>query len=966
MTRWTLNIILCLVLLGTQLPAQAGLSGQQLAWHWDEQTRESARQATLALAIWLEDDSTDPRQWQARVEANRLALVAVARRVPPGQVALADGLFAWFIQSRSPGFEADGLTLPWNGELEGLLRPVPQAGRLARIQALMALEAPAVWSELRRRLEAAPAAASPTGIDELLDEVGQGTADTVPASPVDIDGEIEAYWQALMRSAPPPDPTTPEHPEAELAAADASVSAAGAIASNAPDSENAALRADDIQGGETFEVSDGIDPAASLDPPEPSSLARAQADRVIARMAADDPEEARRILIDIIRAEAALEWSSGLRLPAVWGLLHALAEATALANPEAVAGELVTQLADYNSDTGRDLRLIDTDLPVVLALLEDAAIQLAAAEPAAVAVALGLLSDAYARLALFAGDAEFYLDQPVRDDLRSAIAACTVDPELVGPLPRSLFEDCLARLAAQMGEPLGRVELVGDSGGPFSSVFLQREMGLVSWQRVAYLDGHLNWLLGANCSTPDWQNPLEWSLLAHYLSRWVAQRPVFFDSPRWRDAVDTFERQAQLQREASILYIDCLSGLGSERLDPVTRLIDRHQQVLITLDQALQDAEASFYAEVTRPQADIDLDSDSAQLTRYRPEGLAIGPCEETEVCGVTAQLSVSRALLGEFPNAFLLADQLELGELDLCYQDIRWEDRQARSVPNNDPRVANYFGHLSFDLVGSFERSGQTQTVFRHRLRSTEPRHYLFASSAPELLEMDCPNALAGQPIASQLAEDHLGLVPDRLTYFVSQPTTAQAELLANWDQGAEWRDWFVTGGRVEKIVISDGAELAVEVDAELDRLARQRDRELSARLLSRLNPSQSAPDALTAAMSAVADNTALIRRVLEIHYPRVIRQDSIIRGLLTGEGGLLNRDRVRQLGDSEIVLGDIATLGRARLDRLREHWSGLPIELRESGQVSPELDFAAEQLAYLRRLSRSWLERDESSPDP
>jgi len=230
----------------------------------------------------------------------------------------------------------------------------------------------------------------------------------------------------------------------------------------------------------------------------------------------------------------------------------------------------------------------------------------------------------------------------------------------------------------------------------------------------------------------------------------------------------------------------------------------------------------------------------------------------------------------------------------------------------------------------------------------------------------MDCPNALAGQPIASQLAEDHLGLVPDRLTYFVSQPTTAQAELLANWDQGAEWRDWFVTGGRVEKIVISDGAELAVEVDAELDRLARQRDRELSARLLSRLNPSQSAPDALTAAMSAVADNTALIRRVLEIHYPRVIRQDSIIRGLLTGEGGLLNRDRVRQLGDSEIVLGDIATLGRARLDRLREHWSGLPIELRESGQVSPELDFAAEQLAYLRRLSRSWLERDESSPDP
>lgn len=966
MTRWTLNIIVCLVLFGVQMPLRAGLSEQQLAWHWDEQTRESARHATLALAIWLEDESADPRQWQARVEANRLALEAAARRVPAEQVALADGLFAWFIQSRSPGFEVDGLALPWRGELEGLLRPVPQAGRLARMHRLMAFEAPAIWSELRRRLEAAPAAIL-TGIDPLPEEAIQSDTEQTVEPVIDIDGDIEAYWQALMVPAPVPSPPASEHPEIELAASDAESRVDGEI----PGDELAERLSDGSEARDTSEPGDGVAPPAILEPPEPpeppppSPFARAQAERVAAWSAAEDAVARRRILIDIIRAQAALDWSSGLRLSAVWSLLHALAETTALAEPESLANELVAQLAEYNSDSGRDLRLIDTDLPVVLALLEDAAIQLAS-DPVGLVPALELLSDVYARLALFTGDAEFYLDQPVRDDLRSAIRACTVDPELVGPLPRSLFEDCLARLAAQMGEPLGRVELVGDSGGPFSSIFLQREMGLISWQRVSYLDGHLNWLLGASCSPPAWQNPLEWSLLADYLSRWVAQRPVFFDSPRWRDAVDVFERQAQAQREASILFIDCLSGMGSERLDPVTRLIDRHQQALATLDDALQVAQAAFYAEVTRPQADIDLDSDSTQLTRYRPEGLTIGPCAETEVCGVTAQLPVSRALLSEFPNAFLLADQLRLGQLDLCYQDIRWEDRQARSVPNNDPRVANYFGYLSFDLVGTFERSGQTQTVFRHRLRSTEARHYLFASSAPEVLELACPNAMAGQPIASELVEDHLGLVPNRLTYFVSQPTTARAELLANWDQGAEWRDWFVTGGRVEKFVLSEGVELAVEVDAELDRLARQRDRALSARMLSRLNPAQSVPDALTAAMAEVAENTALMRRVLEIHYPRVIRQDPIIRGLLTGEGGLLNRDRVRQLGDTELVFGEVVALGRTRLDRLREHWSGLPVELRESGQVSPELVFAAERLAYLRRLSRSWLERAESSPDP
>jgi len=930
MTRWTLKIVACLILVSAQLPVRAGLSEEQLAWHWDEQTRDSARQATLALAIWLEDDSADPRQWQARVEANRLALVAAARRVPPDQLALADGLFAWLIQSRSRGLDDEPLTLPWVGDLDALLRPTPEAGRLARMQALMALEAPAVWSGLRRRLEAAPASA-PAEIDQLIPAPGQEVDEPTAEPVIDIDGEIAAYWQSLMRPAPPHGSSGVEHPETELAASEASANAK-------------------------------VEP---LEPPAPSPFAQAQAERIEAWNAAEDAEQRGRIVVDIIRAQAAMDWSSGRRLSAVWGFLHALAEASALAQPEAVAGELSVQLAEYNSELGGQLRLIDTDLPLVLALLEDAATQLASVSPSRLP-ALGLLSDAYARLALFADDAAFYLDQPVRDEVSSAVSACTVDPDLVGPLPRSQFEDCLERLAGQMGNSLGRVELVGDSRGPFSSVFLQREMGLISWQRVAYLDGHLNWLLGANCSPPEWQSPLEWSLLAHYLSRWVAQRPLFFESTRWREAVDGFERQTEAQRESSLLFIDCLSGLGSERLDPVLRLIDRHRQALLDLDDALKAAEAAFYAEVTRPQADIDLDSDSTQLTSYRPDGLTIGPCEEAEVCGIAAQLPVSRALLNEFPNAFLLADQLKLGQLELCYRNVRWEDRQARSPSNNDPRVANYYGHLGFDLVGTFDRSGQTQSVFRHRLRSTEPRHYLFASSAPEVLESACPNAMAGQPIASQLAEDHRGLVPNRLTYFVSQPTTAQAELLANWDQGAEWRDWFVTGGRVEKIVISNGDELAVEVDSELDRLARQRDRELSARLLRRLNPTQSEPDALAQAMSGVAENTALLRRVLEIHYPRVIRQNTIIRGLLAGEGGLLNRDRVRQLGDSEIVFADMVGLGQTRLDRLRQHWSELPVELRESGQVSPELDFAAERLAYLRRLSRGWLERDESLPDP
>jgi len=933
MTLRTRKLITGALLALLSASVQAGLTEEQLAWHWDPETREQATQATLALAIWLDDEPTDFSQWRDRVTAQRLALAAAAQRVPADQALLADGMFASLMQARMSALPiaAEPMAVPTVDGLAGLLRPERQAGRLARMQRLMAFVAPRVWSDLREGLAAAAKAES--------------ESETETDVAIDVDAEIDAFWRSVLL---PPEVTIP-HPETELG-------------------RTMPAETDEPDAGASDQAPaiDEIEENQEQDLPQASEAARQQASRLLQVFLQAPPELAHWIDVQLLRDDAELAWSEGRQLAAIWMLLHALAEVAVREDPQAIAAELTALLETFGADPGRTLREIDTDLPVVLALLEDAALQLVPDPPNRNAALLEL-GDAYARLALFAGDASFYMDQPVREDVRAAMDACSIDPALVGPLPREVFERCLERLVGLMGEALGREELVGDGDGPFSDLFLRREMSLVSWQRVAYLDGHLNWLLAASCEPPAWQNPLEWSLLAHYLGRWVAQRPVFFDSPRWREAVDRFEQQAAAQREATVQFIDCLTGLGSERLDPVQRLIDRHSQALDRLSEAIDSAEAEFYAAATRPSADIDLDGDAAQPTNYRPEGLTIGPCEGAEVCGVRAQLSVSRALLGGFPNAFLLADQLRIGQLDLCYENVRWVDRQARPTRSQDPRVANYEGHLSFDLIGTFERSGESEVVFRQRLRAAEATPYLFASSDPEVLEMSCPDALAGQPIPSRLPDDHLGLVPDRLTYFVSQPTTAEAELLANWDRGAEWRDWFVTGDRVERLENSDGLLLAGEVEAELDRLSRQLEREISGRLLSRLSLADPSPDPLSSAMATVAENTALLRRILEIHYPRVIRHDQGIRSSLTGESGLLNRDRVRQLTDSASRLSEAAALGRARLEAFRMRWLALPIELREFGQVSPELDFAAERLTELRQLSRSWLGASaESLPDP
>lgn len=659
------------------------------------------------------------------------------------------------------------------------------------------------------------------------------------------------------------------------------------------------------------------------------------------------------------QAESAAAWRRGDDLPALWFLMEALVLRLPL--QDAGASDPPLDLIQAMIDAGEARqRGVDEAFPVVLAQLQDAAAYLAAQPPAPDLAAPELL-DAYFRLALFVPDAAFYLNQPVREHLSEALTECQADPDLVGPLPRQLFDQCPDRIFGLLTEGLDSDELVGGAEGPFAPEFLRREMTLVSWQRARYLDGHLNWELQAGCQAPDWVNPLEWSILVHYLSTWVPQRPVFFGTARWQEAVENLLEGAAERAEARMAWLDCISGHGGQRRDPVSRLVRVQARALNELEAALQSAYAEFLAEQTRPGADVDLSAGVDQVTAYRPEGLSVLPCSGGQTCGARVELPVSRALLGLFPNTYLLADQLGMGRLGLCYDAVHWVDREMQSARPQDPLVANYFGRLSFELVGTFEDGGGVETVFRQRLTSTERSHYLFAAASDELLELECPLSLSGQPVASHLPRERRGLVPDRLTYFVSTPVTADGKLAANWDRGAEWRDWFLTGNRIEVLETPRPAILEARVKAELDALAARRERRIASRLLAAAET-----DYLGAAMAAVADNSALLRRVLEIHYPRLLRHDTALRSALVGSRGLLGRDHVRQFRDAGQPLTTLAAEGRSRLTALQALWEDLPDTLREQGQRPPETDVALSQLLELRALTRSSAAVVESSPEP
>src|SRR5699024_4150584 len=181
-------------------------------------------------------------------------------------------------------------------------------------------------------------------------------------------------------------------------------------------------------GGEAAGVADYWAPMlAELDAAEDdAAVAHAgdQARRVRALAAADSALERARIHDQILQAQARRAWETGRLLDALWFAFEGLAR---LLPANESAGEMAADwagwLAAVAGEHSRSLRLIDFDLPVVLALLGDAADALATPERS-LQPAVAALADSYARLTLFAPDLAFYLDQPVREGVRRVISIC--------------------------------------------------------------------------------------------------------------------------------------------------------------------------------------------------------------------------------------------------------------------------------------------------------------------------------------------------------------------------------------------------------------------------------------------------------------------------------------------------------------------------------------------------------------
>jgi len=586
---------------------------------------------------------------------------------------------------------------------------------------------------------------------------------------------------------------------------------------------------------------------------------------------------------------------------------------------------------------------VDPRINTGLATVFDAVQYLQSSSPEATRLASlrGQVADVISQLVLQIPALDYYFDQPVRERIAvvtdGCIAIVAQRDSGAGRLSRAQFEDCLERLVAMANSEVSRAELAGDPDGPFGRDQLRRELMLTPWQRVNYVLGYLHDQHPTGCTLPEQPlpNPLEWSNLATLLT-WLAQQsPVYFQTPENEARLLEMRQSGKALLDAWVQQVDCISAAGGGLNDPVSRGLADYRRELDQLVAGLREAELEFRAARLRPGADVVLHGDADQRTAFRSEELQIVPCSNRRICEMSGTLETTRALIGLFPDPYLIADQAGMGRVEICYDNVQWINRRSEPVRPDDPHVANYYGQLSFDLVGRFRENGAVTNVFGFTYVTPAEHHYLFAAADQEVLEDSCPTEWVGSRIVTPMVtRQGPRIVPDRLTYLAAARTLPSQLINANWNRNEEWRDRFVTGLDVTPLEFPPDLSIRDRVNQHLQALYQAEQSSLyNALFRPAPRADGSASDSLSVQLEELTAGKALLRSYMNLFYPQFMVDSSEIRAALEGQGSLLERSVLQRFREANVAVSSINQTGLERLGQFRALWNRQPETVLRSG---------------------------------
>jgi len=622
---------------------------------------------------------------------------------------------------------------------------------------------------------------------------------------------------------------------------------------------------------------------------------------------------------------------------------------------------LVSELPAISALHAVDFASVDPRLNTVMnishSLLRD--IALSEDTPVDVAAARILLADVVAQLALLIPDMAFYFDTPVRSKIIEEVNICisiavNLDDDNIANMTRNQFDACMTTLLQLADSEIRLAELSGNINGPFTADTLRRELSVAPWQRINYGIGYLHDRYSTACQAPanSLPNPLEWAVLATTMAWFAETAPVYFQTPENEVRLAAMRTVGEQLVMSLAEQTGCLAESGAGINDPISRGMADYELALRALESGINSAEADFRDQHLRPESDARLDSDATQGTGYRPDNLVIEPCNKQAVCEMSGSLSTTRALIGLFPDEYLIAEQTGMGQIEICYRNMEWVKRRSELVRPDDENVANYFGHLGFDLVGRYIEKDQASEIFGFRFTSPQEQHYLFAQTSDEVLSDSCPVEWVGSRVVTPLREKRNGIVPNRLTYLAAARKLPSRLLQNNWDRGAEWRDWFVTGIGVTPLEVPPAADISTRLNQHLQSLYQAEQTEIYQRLLlPNIRNSQGDEISLFSETSDVSISKSLMRMQMMLFYPQSLTAKDDIRRSIIGDDGLLEGRTLHRLREQNIALTSVGDIARQRLDNLRNAWVKQPEAIRRQGSTSASLTHALTRINILYR---------------
>ena len=210
------------------------------------------------------------------------------------------------------------------------------------------------------------------------------------------------------------------------------------------------------------------------------------------------------------------------------------------------------------------------------------------------------------------------------------------------------------------------------------------------------------------------------------------------------------------------------------------------------------------------------------------------------------------------------------------------------------------------------------------------------------------------GSRIITPLRENRMGIVPDRLTYLAASRMLPSRLLQNNWDRGAEWRDWFVTGLGVSSIPIADAPDIMIPLNQHLQSLYQAEQAEIYRRILLPDNGGLLGEElSLFDEIQQVSSAKALLQMQMLLFYPGALLQSDRIRSAIAGDDGLLDNRLLRRFRQDNVPMVTVNANAMNRLNELRNQWNEQPESVRQKGSVSLSLMNAMVRInALYRRL--------------